>query len=84
MLDPLSTPRRPYDFGDYIDIPRRNIGWLIAPTFAGLVVSTVVAFMMTDSYYSEARFRVTLARGRARRPTDSIIITSGQSIFCCV
>ena len=58
MLDPLSTPRRPYDFGDYVDIIRRNIGWLIAPTFLGLVVSTVVAFMMTDSYYSEARIRV--------------------------
>ncbi|MBV9180086.1 MAG: hypothetical protein JO356_02130, partial [Acidobacteria bacterium] len=58
MLDPLSTPRRPYDFGDYIDIIRRNIGWLMAPTFAGLVISTIVAFMMTDMFYSEARIRV--------------------------
>ncbi len=58
MLDPLSTPRRPYDFGDYVDILRRNVGWLIAPAFAGIVISTVVAFMMTDTYYSEARIRV--------------------------
>ncbi len=58
MLDPSSVPRRAYDFSDYIDIVRRNVGWLIAPAFAGLVISTVVAFLMTDSYYSEARIRV--------------------------
>jgi len=58
MIDSASVPRRAYDFGDYIDIVRRNIAWLIAPAFAGLVISTVVAFMMTDSYYSEARIRV--------------------------
>ena len=73
MLDPLSTPRRSYDFGDYVDILRRNVGWLIAPAFLGLVVSTVVAFLMTDTYYSEARIRVVpeqLAPDMAARVTS--------------
>ncbi len=58
MLDSLSVPRRPFDFEDYIDILRRNLRWLIAPTFAGLVVSTVVAYMMEDTYVSTALIRV--------------------------
>ncbi|MBV9084429.1 MAG: hypothetical protein JOZ62_17275, partial [Acidobacteriaceae bacterium] len=59
MLDSLSVPRRPFDFEDYIDILRRNIRWIIAPTFAGLVVATVVAFMLEDTYVSTALIRVT-------------------------
>ncbi len=58
MLDSLSVPRRAFDFEDYIDILRRNMRWLIAPTFAGLVVSTVVAYMMEDTYVSTALIRV--------------------------
>ncbi len=58
MLDSLSVPRRAFDFEDYIDILRRNLRWLIAPTFAGLVVSTVVAYMMPDTYVSTALIRV--------------------------
>lgn len=59
MLDSLSVPRRPYDFEDYIDILRRNMRWIIAPTFAGLVISTVVAYFMTDTFFSIALIRVT-------------------------
>ncbi len=59
MLDSLTVPRRPFDFEDYIDIVRRNVLWIIAPTFAGLVVSTVVAFMMPDVFFSAALIRVT-------------------------
>ncbi len=59
MLDSLSVPRRAFDFEDYIDILRRNLRWIIAPAFAGLVVSTVVAFMMEDTYVSSALIRVT-------------------------
>jgi succinoglycan biosynthesis transport protein ExoP len=58
MLDRLSVPRRPLDFEDYIDILRRNVRWLIAPTFAGLVVSTVVAYVIPDLYASSALIRV--------------------------
>lgn len=58
MLDRLSVPRRPLDFEDYIDILRRNVGWLIAPAFLGLVVSLVVAYSMEDTYVSQALIRI--------------------------
>ena len=61
MVDSASIPRRSYDFEDYIDILRRNIAWLIAPAFAGLVIATVVAFFINrqDTYISWASIRVT-------------------------
>lgn len=58
MLDRLSVPRRPFDFEDYVDMLRRNVRWIIAPAFAGLVVSTVVAYMMRDTYVSHALIRI--------------------------
>ncbi len=59
MLDSLTVPRRAFDFEDYIDILRRNFSWIIAPAFLGLVISTVTAYMMQDTYYSSALIRVT-------------------------
>ena len=59
MLDSISVPRRAYDFEDYIDILRRNFRWIIAPAFAGLVVSVVVAYSLPDVYISSASIRVT-------------------------
>jgi len=58
MLDRLSVPRRTLDFEDYIDILRRNVRWLIGPAFAGIVISTVVAFLMEDTFVSSALIRV--------------------------
>ncbi|HSU60252.1 MAG TPA: Wzz/FepE/Etk N-terminal domain-containing protein [Bryobacteraceae bacterium] len=58
MLDRLSVPRRALDFGDYVDMLRRNLGWLIGPTFAGLVIVTVVAFFLQDTYVSQAAIRI--------------------------
>jgi len=58
MLDRLSIPRRPLDFEDYVDIVRRNIRWLIGPAFAGLVISTVTAYVMEDTYVSQAMIRI--------------------------
>ena len=58
MLDRLSIPRRSLDFEDYIDIVRRNFRWLIGPAFAGLVISTVVAYLMQDTYVSKAIIRI--------------------------
>ncbi|MGA8028151.1 MAG: GNVR domain-containing protein [Bryobacteraceae bacterium] len=58
MLDRLSVPRRPFDFEDYIDILRRNVRWIIAPAFAGLVISTVTAYLMEDTYVSQALIRI--------------------------
>ncbi len=59
MLDSISVPRRAYDFEDYIDILRRNFRWIIAPAFAGLVVSVVIAYSLPDVFVSQATIRVT-------------------------
>ena len=58
MLDRLSVPRRSFDFEDYIDILRRNFRWIIGPAFAGIVISTVIAFLMEDTYESNALIRI--------------------------
>jgi polysaccharide chain length determinant protein (PEP-CTERM system associated) len=58
MLERLSVPRRALDFEDYVDILRRNIRWIIAPVLAGLVISTVVAFVMEDTFVSTALIRI--------------------------
>jgi len=58
MLESISVPRRSYDFEDYIDILRRNLRWLIAPAFAGLVIATVVAYSKQDTYISSGSIRV--------------------------
>ena len=58
MLDRLSVPRRALDFEDYVDILRRNMRWIIAPVFAGLVISTVIAFVMEDTFVSQALIRI--------------------------
>jgi protein tyrosine kinase modulator len=58
MLERLSVPRRPLDFEDYVDILRRNIRWIVAPVLAGLVISTVVAFVMEDTFVSTALIRI--------------------------
>jgi polysaccharide biosynthesis transport protein len=51
--------RRPPDVEDYIDILRRYRSWIVGPTFAGLVIATVVAFLWPDTYVSTATMRVT-------------------------
>lgn len=58
MLERISVPRRPLDFEDYIDILRRNMRWIIGPVFAGLVISTVVAYFLDDTYRSSALIRI--------------------------
>jgi polysaccharide chain length determinant protein (PEP-CTERM system associated) len=58
MLDRLSVPRRPLDFEDYLDILRRNIRWIIAPAFFGLVVATLAAYWMDDTFVSSALIRI--------------------------
>src|SRR5437763_11077732 len=54
-----SVSRRPPDVEDYIDILRRYRSWIIGPTFAGLVIATVVAFLWPDTYISTAVLRIT-------------------------
>jgi polysaccharide biosynthesis transport protein len=54
-----SVSRRPPDVEDYIDMMRRYRSWIVGPTFAGLVVATVVAFLWPDTYISTAVMRIT-------------------------
>jgi polysaccharide chain length determinant protein (PEP-CTERM system associated) len=54
-----SVSRRPPDIEDYIDMLRRYRSWIIGPTFAGLVIATVVAFLWPDTYISTAVMRIT-------------------------
>jgi succinoglycan biosynthesis transport protein ExoP len=55
----VSVSRRPPDIEDYIDMIRRYRSWIIGPMFAGLVISTVVAFLWTNTYQSRAVMRIT-------------------------
>ncbi len=54
----VSVPRRPLDVEDYIDIARRNWGWIAGPLLLGLVVGVVVAFLWPDTYLSWATLRI--------------------------
>src|ERR1700683_2591152 len=55
----ISVTRRPPDVEDYNDMLRRYRSWIIGPMFAGLVISTVVAFLWKDTYLSRAVMRIT-------------------------
>ena len=58
MLDKVSVSRRALDFEDYVSIVRRNFLWLLGPLLAGLVISTVVAYLLKDTYVSQAVVRI--------------------------
>lgn len=59
LQDPLAIQHRSLDVEDYIDIVRRHRAWILGPTFAGLVLSVVVAFLWPDTYISSAIIRIT-------------------------
>jgi polysaccharide chain length determinant protein (PEP-CTERM system associated) len=50
--------RRPMDVEDYFEMVRRHKAWILGPTFAGLVVATVVACLWPNTYVSTATIRV--------------------------
>src|SRR5258708_7354418 len=55
----VGVSRRPPDIEDYIDMARRYRSWIVAPMFAGLVVSVVWGFMVPDTFVSYATMRIT-------------------------
>ncbi len=57
--DSFDIARRTPDFEDFVDIARRNKSWLFGPLWAGVVLSTVVAFLWPDTYVSSALIRIT-------------------------
>ncbi len=64
----IAISRRTLDLEDYIDVARRHPAWILAPTFAGLVISTVVAFMVQNVYVSQATLEIT-----PKQISDSIV-----------
>src|SRR5580704_9045836 len=54
----ITVTRRPPDVEDYIDMLRRYRSWIIGPMFAGLVISTVIAFLWKDTFQSTAEMRI--------------------------
>ena len=59
-VDPqgLSLARRPMDLEDYLNIVRRNAGWIVGPTIIGVTLAVVIAFLWPDVYISKAAIRV--------------------------
>lgn len=55
----LTISRRALDIEDYIDIARRHISWIVGPLYAGIVISTMVAFFLPNVYVSRAVLRIT-------------------------
>src|ERR1700676_5301074 len=62
----ISVSRRQPDVEDYIDILRRYRSWIVGPTFAGLVIAVVVAFLWPDTFVSHAVMRITPQQISAR------------------
>src|ERR1035441_4138118 len=55
----VSISRRALDIEDYIDISRRHISWIVGPLYAGIAISTIVAFFLPNVYVSRAMLRIT-------------------------
>jgi uncharacterized protein involved in exopolysaccharide biosynthesis len=55
----FEVSRRTPDFDDFVDMARRHKAWIFGPLWAGIVISTVVAFLWPDTYVSSALIRVT-------------------------
>jgi polysaccharide chain length determinant protein (PEP-CTERM system associated) len=72
--------RRPMDVADYIDVLRRHRGWIMGPTFAGLVVAVVVAFVWPDTYVSDATIRIVPPAVPERFVPSNVNLQIGQRI----
>ncbi len=79
-VDSYSVARRPMDVADYIDALRRHRGWIIGPTFAGLVIAVVVAFLWPDTYVSDATIRIMPPAVPERYVPSNINLQLGQRI----
>lgn len=75
-----SASRRPLDVEDYIDIVRRHKGWIVGPTFAGLVIAVVVAFLWPDAYVSQAAIRVLPSQIPERLVPSNVTLEMSQHI----
>ena len=58
----VAISRRPLDLEDYVDVARRHVSWIVGPTFAGLVIAIVTAFLLPNTYISTAEMQITPAQ----------------------
>jgi succinoglycan biosynthesis transport protein ExoP len=58
----VAISRRALDLEDYVDIARRHAGWIAGPTFFGIVIAIVVAFLLPNTYISTAEMQITPAQ----------------------
>src|SRR5579863_8772165 len=72
----VAISRRTLDLEDYIDVARRNVGWIIGPTLGGIVVSIVVAFVLPNVYVSQAEMQITPAQ-----ISESIVKTTTNTML---
>jgi polysaccharide biosynthesis transport protein len=67
----VAISRRTLDLEDYIDVARRHMVWILGPVFAGLVISTVMAFLVQNTYVSQATLQIT-----PKQVSESIVKTT--------
>ncbi len=58
----IAVSRRPLDLEDYINVARRHSGWIAGPTFAGLVISVVIALAWPNTWEATAVMQITPSR----------------------
>ncbi len=75
-----SVQRRTLDVEDYVDVLRRHKGWIMGPTFAGLVIAVVVAFVWPDTYVSDAMIRIVPPSVPERYVASNVNLQVGQRI----
>lgn len=68
----VAISRRTLDLEDYIDLARRHVTWIVAPTFAGLVISIVIAFILQNTYLSQAEMAILPSQISANIVTSTI------------
>jgi polysaccharide chain length determinant protein (PEP-CTERM system associated) len=68
------------DVEDYVDVIRRHKGWIMGPTFAGLVIAVVVAFVWPDTYVSDAMIRIVPPSVPERYVASNVNMQVGQRI----
>jgi polysaccharide chain length determinant protein (PEP-CTERM system associated) len=76
----LRVARRTLDLEDYIDVARRHKAWVLGPTFLGVVVAVVVAFLWPNTYVSKAIVRVVPPQVPERFVPTNINIAIDQRI----
>lgn len=67
----VAISRRTLDLEDYIDVARRHAAWILGPVYAGIVVSAVIAFLVPNTYVSEATLEIT-----PKQISDAIVKTT--------